>query len=184
MALKNNRHLNPHHNTLYIVCSDDYPLPLKEQSVDVLCYFGILHHTKNKTLNIQKDSILLKPGSHILLSESIERPTLTLAKTKIEASIHEEHISKQGLLTQLRKQNTRLLFYREEATPIYTAMLKFLPKALLNSKHLFQVTLMVDVLVAKTIGKVNEFFEGGEILLVGQVMTNKSSVVVSYTVLP
>lgn len=102
-ALKNNRNINPHSNSLYVVCSDDYPLPFKNKSIDVLCYFGILHHTHNKTNNIEKDTALLKPNGFLLLSEGTERPTLAIANAQTEASAHEEHISRQSLLKQIKK---------------------------------------------------------------------------------
>jgi len=54
-ALKLNRSRNTHRNSLYVLCSADYELPFLDNTIDVLCYFGILHHTKNKSNNIQKD---------------------------------------------------------------------------------------------------------------------------------
>lgn len=64
------------------------------------------------------------------------------------------------------------VFFREEATPFYTALLKLAPKALLNSKKLFQIIIKLDVTIASTVGKLNKFFEGGEILLIASKREN------------
>jgi hypothetical protein len=123
-------------------------------------YLILANHTHNKTSNIEKDTALLKPNGYLLLSEGTERPTIAIANAQTEASTHEEHISRQSLLKQIKKQNYDIVFFREEATPFYTALLKLAPKALLNSKKLFQTIIKLDVTIASTMGKLNKFFEG------------------------
>ena len=75
-ALKLNRTRNKHRNSLFVLCSADYELPFEDHTVDVLCYFGILHHTKNKSDNIHKDKRVLRKNGCVILSESLDRPEL------------------------------------------------------------------------------------------------------------
>jgi len=63
-----------HKNSSYILCSEDYELPF-HNTIDVLCYFGILHHTKNKSDNIQKDKRLLRKNGYLILAEAVDRPS-------------------------------------------------------------------------------------------------------------
>ncbi len=74
-GLKLNQERNRHKNSIYILCTIDN-LPIQKESLDVLCYFGILHHTEKKELSIPDNSKLLKKGGFILLHEALERPSL------------------------------------------------------------------------------------------------------------
>src|SRR5450756_1778816 len=74
---------------------------------------------------------LLKPNGYLLLSEGIE-PNHRNSNAQTEESAHEKHISRQSPIKKIKKQGYGLVFFREEATPFYTALLKLAPKALLK----------------------------------------------------
>jgi len=171
-ALKLNRFRNTHKNSLYVLCSADYELPFPDNTIDVLCYFGILHHTKNKSNNIQKDKRLLRKNGYLILAEAVDRPTPSLASwliPKEETSAHEERVRKQSLFAQLtRKRGFEVVFVREEGTPSFTGMMKTLRNAMLCNKQLFLFVLNLDVLIAKTFGRIIPFFRAGEIILLAR----------------
>ncbi len=163
-ALRNNRALNLHTNSTYIVCSDDYALPFKKETIDVICYFGVLHHTRNKANNIQKDRKLLNCTGYMMLAEAVDRPTIKLPWLGSEdASAHEENVGKQDILRQTK--NFSILFLREETTIILTALMLTTSKIILKNKKMFQSIVKADSLVASTIGNRNKFLQGGELLL-------------------
>jgi len=168
-GLRLNRSRNTHKNSLYILCSADYELPFPDNTIDILCYFGILHHTKNKSNNIEKDKRLIRKNGCIILAETIDRPTLLLPSVmpKDETSVHEGHISKKDLLTQLNK-GFEVFFVKEEGTPFFTAMMTLFRNSMLNSKEFFYLFLNLDILFVKTLSHIIPFFRAGEILLLAR----------------
>jgi SAM-dependent methyltransferase len=168
-ALELNRARNTHRNSLYVLCSSDYELPFQNESADVLCYFGILHHTKNKSNNIEKDKRVLRKDGYFILSESIDRPILSKSRlvSRVESSAHEEHISKNKLLSQLDKES-KIVFCREEGTPFFTVIMALFRNAMLNNRRLFIFTLNLDIFIVMTVGKILPFFKAGEILLLAR----------------
>jgi ubiquinone/menaquinone biosynthesis C-methylase UbiE/uncharacterized protein YbaR (Trm112 family) len=171
-ALVLNRSRNAHKNSLFVLCSEDYQLPFRNNTIDLLCYFGILHHTKNKTNNIQKDKTLLKRNGFVIIVESIDRPLLPLASIKMfeeESSLHEEHINKNDLFTQLSRKNYfEIVYYKEEGTPFLTGMMKIFRDIILSKKRIFLLILYFDALVAKTLGKISPYFSGGEVQILAK----------------
>jgi SAM-dependent methyltransferase len=152
------------------LCSSDYELPFKDHTVDVLCYFGILHHTKNKSDNIQKDKRVLRKKGHIILNESLDRPELRqfLPMFKAKGSTCEGFINKTKLLAQLEKSGSNVVSFKEEGTPFFAGMMALFNKAMLNNRKLFQLVLNLDILIAETLGRVLSFFRAGEILLLAE----------------
>ena len=171
-ALKLNRSRNLHKKSLYVLCSADYGLPFPDNTIDILCYFGILHHTKNKSNNIQKDKRLIRKNGYIILAEAVERPTLQLRNwlmPKAETSAHEEHIRKENLFAQLtRKKGIEMIFVKEEGTSFFTGMMKYIRNAMLHNKQLFLFVLNLDVFIIRTLGRIIPFFRAGEILLLAR----------------
>lgn len=176
-ALKLNRSRNTHKNSLYVLCSADYELPFPDNRIDVLCYFGILHHTKNKSNNIQKDKKLVRKNGYIVLAETVDRMTLPLVSwlmPKVETSAHEEHIGKGNLFAQVtRKKGIEVIFVREVGTPFFVGMMKYLRNVILRNKQFFLFILNLDVLIVKTLGRIIPFFKAGEILLLARRSTEK-----------
>lgn len=171
-ALKLNRSRNRHKNSLYVLCSADYELPFPNNTVDVLCYFGILHHTKNKATNICKDKKLVKRGGYIIVHEAVHRPTprqLSCLMPKAEKSAHEEHIRKESILAQMTKEKgVEVVFIREKGTPLFTGVMTLFSDILVRNKKLFLVILNLDILIVRTLGRLLPFFRAGEIQLLAR----------------
>lgn len=171
-ALKLNRSRNIHKNSFYVLCSADYELPFPNNSVDVLCYFGILHHTRNKSDNIQKDKRLVKKEGYVMVVESVDNPILPVVSwlmTKAETSTHEEHISKKKVFSQLTvRKGFEVVFIRDVGTPFFTGMMRFFRNTMLRNKRLFCIILDLDIFVSKTISRIIPFFRAGEIMLLAR----------------
>lgn len=184
-ALVLNRSLNKHRNSLYVLCSADYELPFSDNMVDVLIYFGILHHTKNKSDNICKDKRLVKRNGFIIINESLKRPTLgyiNCLMQKEEASAHEDCISKMNLFAQLNsKKGIEVVFVREEGTLFFTAMITLFSNTMLGNRKIFLLILNSDILIAKTFGRIIPFFGAGEILLLAKRSTEWPEVKHTYS---
>jgi SAM-dependent methyltransferase len=162
-ALKMNQSRNPHKNSVYVLCSEDYELPFHTGSIDVICYFGILHHTRNKSENVNKDTRLLKKQNYIVICESVDRSILT--SSNLEMSKHEEHVNKEKLFFVLSKQKSQILYLKEESTPFFILSMLIFSKIITNNKSAFMLTSKIDILVGKTIGKIVPHFKPGEIQL-------------------
>jgi SAM-dependent methyltransferase/uncharacterized protein YbaR (Trm112 family) len=168
-ALKINRLRNPHKNSVYVLCSEDYELPFVTGSIDIICYFGILHHTRHKSENIIKDERLLKNNGYVVLCESIDRPVL---KTPgVEMSKHEGHLNKENIFLILSKQKSQILYIKEELTPFFMLSMLMFSKIITNRKSIFSLTSKIDVLIGKTFGKISPYFGPGEIQILSRVST-------------
>ena len=71
-ALRFNRSVNDHKNSLYIVASADC-LPFKNSVIDTITYFGILHHAERQADTVPENADFLKPGGAIIIQEAIKR---------------------------------------------------------------------------------------------------------------
>lgn len=171
-ALKLNRSRNTHKNSLYVLCSADCELPFPNNTVDVLCYFAIIHHTKNKSDNISKDRRLVKRNRYIIIAfepfqrSRARRLVWSKLKPKSEGSAHEEHIRKENLFAQLTSEKGfKVCSVREERTPFYNGMMTFFCNVMLHNKKLHNFILNLDNLIARTLGCLLPFFRAGEILV-------------------
>jgi ubiquinone/menaquinone biosynthesis C-methylase UbiE len=158
-----NRQLNPHKQAIYLLCSCDYELPIVSNFVDVIVYFGILHHTRMKDKNITKDKRLLKKQGYVMLHEALDRPESFFSKMfEEEKSEHEEYISKKKTLKQFSNLNGfRIILKREDSTPFYTFFMLFFRKTMINNKRVFDAILYVDKFIARTLGRLSPYFDAG-----------------------
>lgn len=167
-GLKLNRSRNPHKNSLYILCSAD-SLPFQTETIDILCYFGILHHTERKTVIITDDSRLLKKGGYILIHEALSRPSPSLLpgflKPRDEQSAHEEYIDSGKLATVIKENNLEILALKNLNTIFYTGMMKLLGNIMVNNKTLFIFVSMLDSVLMKVLGLIIPYFRAGSIML-------------------
>ena len=167
-GLKLNRARNTHKNSLYILCSAD-SLPVQKEAIDVICYFGILHHTEKKAATIPEDSKLLKRGGYILVHEPLWRPSPLLPsflKPKTEQSAHEETIREHELLAQLGSEELKIIAARRMHTIFYQGMFYLFKNILINNKILFRFISNIDILLVKLVGPVIPFFKAGSTMLV------------------
>ncbi len=121
-ALRLNRSRNPHTNSLYILGSAAN-LPILPKSADVLCYWGILHHTKGKEESIAQDADLLRDGGYVMMFEALARPTFTelARRTPVEMSAHEERIDRDRLFAAIESVDAyHVLYQREFCSAFYS----------------------------------------------------------------
>ena len=168
-GLNLNRSRNTHNNSLYILCSAD-KLPFHRETIDILCYFGILHHTERKADTISQDSDLVKKGGYILIHEALDRPTISslipsFLKRKVEQSAHEERINKKKLLSQIiNNNNLEIITSRNMHTIFFGAMMRFLRKVMITNKAFFCLVCNLDVLFVRLNCGIVPFFREGEIM--------------------
>jgi len=166
-GLKLNRLRNMHKNSLYILCSAD-KLPFHKERIDVLCYFGILHHTERKTGTIPQDSELVKKGGYILIHEALDRSLFSpsFLKLKTEKSAHEERITKEVLLTQISKnKDLKIIKSKEMHTIFFGGMMRFFEDVMINNKAFFCFISNLDILFMRLFRGIIPFFRAGDIML-------------------
>lgn len=167
-GLKLNRLRNAHKNSFYILCSSD-SLPIQKETIDVLCYFGILHHTERKANTIAEDSGLLKSGGYILIHEPLSRPSPPLPslwKPKVEESAHEERIDIHRLTTVISESHLQILATKRLNTIFFTGMMRVFAKSMASNKVLFNLVSKLDSALMKILGGIIPYFRAGGILLV------------------
>ncbi len=175
-GLKLNRSRNTHKNSFYILCSAD-SLPFHSESIDILCYFGVLHHTERKAKTIPRDSELIRSGGHILIHEGVANPSIPLPnqlKSRLsrwlggdqETSAHGELIERRELFAQLGYvKELEVVSIREGGGLFYFEMMRFFRNALLNSKKLFDFISSLDILLIKMLGPIIPFLRSSAIML-------------------
>jgi len=162
-----NKKYNPHRNSMYVLCSADYPLPFIDESIDVATYFGILHHTKDKSRNLVKNRDLLSEEGFVLIHEVLDRPLLPFTQLfERETSEHEESIAYEELDESLKE--FRVVFRRKGDTPFITLSLILFRGIMESSRYVYQVFSFIDNLVANTLGKIVPHFSEGSILILAK----------------
>lgn len=168
-GLKLNRLRNEHKNSIYILCSAD-SLPIQKETIDVLCYFGILHHTERKAATIAEDSGLVRSGGCILIHEVLSRPSPSLLpgflKPKAEESAHEESIDIHKLTTVISKSHLEILAVKPLGTIFFTGMMTLFTNIMVNNKIFFSLISRLDSALMKILGGIIPYFRAGGIMLV------------------
>jgi len=171
-GLKLNRLRNRHKNSIYILCSAD-SMPFQKETVDILCYFGILHHTRRKVAIILEGANFVKKGGYILLHEVLDRKSFSsflpnFLKPSYEQSSHEESVSKKELLTQLNKANLKIIISRESYTIFFGIILKLFRNFMINNKAFFCFISDLDIFLMRLFRNITFFFKAGEIMLLAR----------------
>jgi len=169
-GLKLNRERNLHQNSLYILCTADN-LPFMKESIDILLYFGILHHTFKKSSLLIQDAVFIKADGFILIHEAIERPYFSsllpiYLKSDIKESTHEERIIKEDLIAVVHSlSDFKIMFSKEMHTIFFGLMKKLLRSYFARNKNIFYLILTADRLFLKTLGPFCGFFRAGELMI-------------------
>ena len=170
-ALRLSRARNPHLNALYVLCTADR-LPLRTGSVDLLCYFGIMHHTERKVGLIGDASSLLRPGGLLLLHESVERPrgSALFGLNVEEQSAHEERLDAGVLQQTLRlTRGVRVLASREYHTALYTVLTRGpLGAVAMRWYPLFKLAEAMDAVAMRLLRRRFPLFRPGMVLVVAR----------------
>jgi len=170
-ALKLNRFRNRHRNAIYVLSSGNQ-LPIRKNSIDLLCYFGILHHMERKADTIEHDSELVEHNGFVIIHEALERPFLStilpfIRPDALEASAHEERVDKDNLLSTINgTKELEIIASRESHTLLFGFMLKFLRIGFLNKKWFYRILLYCDLLFLKMFGRLSSALSSGDIMLV------------------
>jgi len=166
-GLKLNRRKNNRAHALYIVCSADN-LPLASSSADLICYFGILHHTKNKEQNLPAHLEILKPGGRIILHEAIERARILSDKFRPHESAHEERFDVRNLRAVIAAspKKVRVRFWKTLGSVAPTAACRIFGSRLMRKKLFFKSLSAVDRACIAILGPVLPWFRGGEVMAV------------------
>jgi ubiquinone/menaquinone biosynthesis C-methylase UbiE len=166
-ALKLNRSRNTHNNSVYVVCSAD-SLPFREGAIDVLCYFGILHHTEGKTDLIPPHSRLVKKGGYILIHEPLDRPSLLGERGphKAAGSPREGRVGKRELLAKVASAHDLSVIASQEIHGLFFAgMMRFFRAMMMRNKPIFRLVSDLDILLARVFGGAVPFLKPGAIML-------------------
>jgi CRISPR/Cas system-associated protein endoribonuclease Cas2 len=139
-------------------------IPLASEFIDIILFFGILHHTLLKQKILYKFTKILKPGGYIILHEPIFRPSITpkILKKSTETSKHEERISKRLILNETYK--TREIINLFEGCGIFFgAMMRFFGKFILKNKKIFRFIEYTDLFFIKLLERFHPALGPGDI---------------------
>lgn len=166
-GLKLNRTRNTHQNALYVLCSADR-LPLAKGVADLLCYFGILHHTERKAATIPQDSEIVAKDGHIIIHEALERPYLSsvLPFLRPEESAHEERVKKDQLWETLRSATSlEIVAAKELYSPVFALSRYATAIKPLNRRWIFSMIGGLDAAFLKIFGRMSPAFSSGEVMM-------------------
>lgn len=168
-GLKLNRSRNKHRNSIYVLCSAD-KLPFREKTIDLLCYFGILHHTERKSGTIAQDGEIVAKDGYIIIHEALDRPfvssILPFLRKSVEESAHEERVNKKDLISIITTtKGFEVVCSRETHTILFGFARRFLKVNCLNKKWFYQILFYSDILFLKIFGRMSPALSSGEIML-------------------
>lgn len=166
-GLQLNRQRNPHQNAMYVLASAN-ALPLRNCTVDALCYWGILHHTERRAATISEDIRLLRDGGYVFLHEALVRAPLlpSFLKPHEEESAHEERIPLGELREAVASSSgLQVVAWDEMHTALYTGLIRFFGWAMIRNKRVFWAVTNADSLLIPTLGRILPFLRAGALML-------------------
>lgn len=164
-ALKLNRARNPHRRALYLLATADR-LPIRPSSVDVMCYFGILHHTERKAATLSQNARLLSEQAAVIVVEALDRPGFgkylpaSMQRATAE-SAHEERVPEADLIAEIETMGFRLISKDRHHTVFYTLMMSALGRVLLSKRWRFDAMVSIDRLLVALLGRFVSAFRPG-----------------------
>lgn len=163
-GLRLNRSRCPWKRALFVVCSADR-LPFAEQTVDLICYFGILHHIEQKAEGLPAHLKRLRPEGRVILHEAVDRPRILSDRFRQHESAHEERFDVRDLERIIEKDPAIEVRYWEMRHSIFWSfwVRAFGPKAMLRRRS-YAALHWVDALCIRILGPLLPWFRGGEVL--------------------
>jgi len=154
-------------NSLYVLCSAD-DLPIAPQTADLICYFGLLHHTRNKEKNLSTHLRLLRPGGHIILAEAIERPRILPDRFRTDQSAHEERFDVKDLEARIATPPGALeiVYWKTRLTVFWSGMARVFGTRPMRYRPSNMALSFIDQACIKILGPVIPWFRGAEVLAV------------------
>lgn len=169
-GLKLNRRRNPHRNALYLLCSAE-SLPVKNRRVDLIFYFGVLHHTRQKSKLLIHHAGIVAPGGYLVIHEALERLQFSsfvpqfLRPVKNE-SAHEERIRQKELLNDLAAARCyRILECRYLYSLFFHLKMALWGPLLVRHRSLFRRVSALDRGLIRLFGSWIPLFRPGEAML-------------------
>jgi len=163
-ALLLNRTYNKKTETavLYVLCSADN-LPFQRTSVDIVCFFGILHHSRLKEKNIALASKLVKSSGWIVIHEAVQRFTKP-RKPAAGESAHEERINPVYLKNAVYglRDDFDIAYEGAFFTIFYLVAAKCLGSLMDRHRWIYRSVEMVDIILARLFGRVIPIFKPSE----------------------
>jgi SAM-dependent methyltransferase/uncharacterized protein YbaR (Trm112 family) len=163
------KHLHPY--AILIQC-DAFDPPFRDGIFDFLFEFGILHHLPNSTIALETHMRLLKEGGYLGFHEPIDRrPAFfpSIAKLKQisgKQSVHNDFISERDTIDYLNRYG-KIIHQNLEYSPIRNWMVKLFVDIMgINSGWIHYLTVSLDQLIIKTIGRIWNRMDGSSLLLV------------------
>lgn len=120
-ALKLNRKRNQHENAIYVCASADN-LPFDKNYFDLICLFGILHHTRQKEKLFCVLSQRLCQGGYFMVHEAVVKEMKNAIVQKsiaVEQSEHEERIVLNSLYRAIKESGLKIIAKREENSTLF-----------------------------------------------------------------
>jgi ubiquinone/menaquinone biosynthesis C-methylase UbiE/uncharacterized protein YbaR (Trm112 family) len=168
-ALLNARFHHPSAN--FIQCNAIEP-PFRDDSIDMILDFGVLHHLPNNDSVLEKHIKLLKEGGHLGLHEPTDqRPAFLstlkwLSRLQGDQSEHNEYISERKALSLLA-ENGKILHQHIEYSPLRNWLIKlFVDTMKIQSRTLHYTIIALDQIIIKTLGRLWNRMDASSLLLV------------------
>ena len=164
-GLRLNREKTARRNALFVLASADN-LPIAEGSVDLLCYFGILHHTERKEGNLIAHQNCLKLGGCMLMHEAVQRARVLPDSFRPEESAHEERIAVPDIKAIVNSRESKIdtVFWKAGCSVFYTAIMRLTRSRVTRRKSIYNLIWKFDGLLIKVFGPIIPWLRGGEIL--------------------
>jgi uncharacterized protein YbaR (Trm112 family) len=168
-GLKLNRKMNPHRRSLYVV-STASSVPVRRGAVDILMYWGILHHTAEGSGALSAGRELLAREGYILLFEAVDRPTVA-AKLGLKTPHESEHEGRIQLpkLREAIGQDSSLnvVMQRELHSCLYSVAYRGRVGRVLGGRRMmYRLVSALDHAVIRSVGKfVGPFRPAGVLML-------------------
>jgi SAM-dependent methyltransferase/uncharacterized protein YbaR (Trm112 family) len=155
---------------LFIQCSA-IALPFKENSLDIIVAYGVLHHLPGHEEQMNANLPLLKPGGYFIGSDPVLKPPIEFwgigkklksiapsgfaEKIKTGASPHNEWIDWENFLKVIDKR-ARVIDTHFEYGPLRAVLVNLIYDGLkLRTRMVSRALIVIDQLWLATIGKLN-----------------------------
>ena len=166
-ALKYNRSLNKHKNSMYVLASAN-ALPFKNNKIDTITYFGILHHAERQADTIPENADFLKKGGSMIIQEALKRPQISkhlgrfnYFKNK-EESAHEHTIDPDNIRKNLyARKDMQLVAFKEDYSPVFGVLRHVLKIKIFKKKIIYKFIDILDRLTILLLGRISFFKPAG-----------------------
>ncbi|HII30020.1 hypothetical protein COT48_00925 [Candidatus Woesearchaeota archaeon CG08_land_8_20_14_0_20_47_9] len=171
-AIRLNKRTMNYENSEYILCAGDN-LPIKNNHLDYLIIFGVMHHMPQKARVLDIVKAKVKQGGIIITHEGIikPRPIPRFMEGrifgKIKDSAHEERIKLSDLEAAV-KRTGRVIARMETMSPLMELVYAAFPQLAKGERNYstYKIIAAIDRLSSRTLGRIFRSMRGEEWLYV------------------